>query len=265
MSEATELPANVQEILRRPFPPEQIGKLPRITCGDCRSAEGRVCGKHSKGRCNVCKQWITDSHIHLDYVGHAAVTDRLLQADPGWNWEPAYRDVDPMVMAAAAATGNPEVVAMVLANSPAKVDAQGGLWIKLTVAGITRLGYGTDDDRGPDHDKKLISDCLRNAAMRFGVAVDLWSKEDLGMGAAPASEPTGPDFRDPNRPFAESLPNGPGAVPRRDWITEAKACTDIATLLALGRECNDAGGFTGETKAAMLQRREELTAAAASR
>lgn len=250
MSEATDLPANIQAILRRPFKAEQIGAKPRVTCKDCSDSPGRVCGKHHKGRCNVCQQWITDAHVHLAYVGHAAVTDRLLEADPAWNWEPAYRDVDPVVMAAAAATGNPEVVALVLANSPAKVDAQGGLWIKLTVAGITRLGYGTDDDRGPDHDKKLISDCLRNAAMRFGVAVDLWSKEDLGAGAPPLPPVTSADM-DPTA--------------RRDWITEAKACTDIATLLALGRECNDAGGFTGETKAAMLQRREELTAAAASR
>ena len=31
-------------------------------------------------------------------------------------------------------------------------------------------------------EKQLISDAIRNAAMRFGVALDLWAKEDLHAG-----------------------------------------------------------------------------------
>lgn len=244
-------PPDVWRILREPFPPEQIGQLSRVTCNDCREAQFRVCSKHTRIRCDVCKQSITSSHIHLPYVGHAAVTDRLLKADPHWTWEPAYRNVDPQVLVAAAATGNPEVLAMVMDNATAITDNRGGMWIKLTVGDVTRLGYGNDDDRGPDHDKKVISDAIRNAAMRFGVALDLWSKEDL-LGEPPSDD--APEHREPETP----APLRPGSR-GRDWAAEARACTDWDALNALARECNAAGAFTGGVRDAMVQRRLELT------
>ena len=72
---------------------------------------------------------------------------------------------------------------MVIANAPPKfeTDANGhpvGLWIKLTVGGVTRLGVGSCPSGQNDAEKVLIGDALRNAAMRFGVAVDLWAKGD---------------------------------------------------------------------------------------
>jgi hypothetical protein len=62
-------------------------------------------------------------------------------------------------------------------------DSTGGLWIRLTVCGVTRLGYGhaaakTGIDPGA-REKEVIGDALRNAAMRFGAALDLWHKGDL--------------------------------------------------------------------------------------
>ena len=108
--------------LRKPFPPEAIGKLPR-------------------------------GGTKLDFVGHAAVTDRLLSVDPEWNWEPLAVDA---------------------VGLPAR-DAEGSLWIKLTVGGVTRLGVSDPNDTN----KVAIGDAIRNAAMRFGVALDLWSKDDL--------------------------------------------------------------------------------------
>lgn len=53
-----------------------------------------------------------------------------------------------------------------------------GMWIKLTVGGVTRLGYGSVPSGQADAVKVLIGDALRNAAMRFGVALDLWAKGD---------------------------------------------------------------------------------------
>jgi hypothetical protein len=53
------------------------------------------------------------------------------------------------------------------------------LWINLTVCGVTRPGCGSCLPNAGDVEKQLVSDALRNAAMRFGVALDLWSKEDL--------------------------------------------------------------------------------------
>jgi hypothetical protein len=64
-----------------------------------------------------------------------------------------------------------------------RFDNEGGLWILLTVKDVTRPGYG--DGANP---KEVISDAIRNAAMRFGVALDLWAKEDLqAMQPAPDS------------------------------------------------------------------------------
>ena len=107
--------------LRKPFPPESVGKLPK-------------------------------GGVMLDYVGHAAVTDRLLTVDPDWTWEPFALTPDGL---------------------PAP-DREGNLWIRLTVCGVTRIGVGDGKNA-----KERIGDALRNAAMRFGVALDLWAKENL--------------------------------------------------------------------------------------
>jgi hypothetical protein len=106
--------------LRKPFDPKAIGKLPK-------------------------------GGVQLDFVGHAAVTDRLLAVDPDWTWEPF----------AVGADGLPAY-------------QNNGLWIRLTICGVTRIGFGD----GPDP-KQRIGDAIRNAAMRFGVALDLWSRQEL--------------------------------------------------------------------------------------
>lgn len=133
--------------LREPFPPERIGKLPRSTKKD-----------NPKGHCDECGGWHGLPAVHLDYVGHADVTDRLIDVDPQWTWEPLAFDED----------GLPRFV---------EKDGQPvGLWIKLTVCGVTRLGYGSVEGGAFDAEKQLIGDALRNAALRFGVAIDLWKK-----------------------------------------------------------------------------------------
>lgn len=145
-------------LLRAPFEKHQISKLPKGT------KEQNNCPPNEKRNCNVCGGWHHPRIIHLDYVGHAALTDRLLEADPMWTWEPMA--VDPK--------GLP------------LFDATGGLWIKLTVCGVTRLGYGNakvkneqnkNEDPGA-REKEIIGDALRNAAMRFGAALELWHKGD---------------------------------------------------------------------------------------
>lgn len=113
--------------LREPFPPHQISYLPK-------------------------------GGVKLAYVGHAALTDRLLDADPCWTWEPL----------AIGESGLPVI------------DTMGGLWIRLTVCGVTRLGYGDAGEKsGPNAIKEAIGDALRNAAMRFGAALELWHKGEL--------------------------------------------------------------------------------------
>ena len=179
--------------LRAPFAPEQIGKLPKINCGACSKSQTRNCDRHKKAECSVCGSWITTAHIHLDYCGHAAVCDRLLAVDPGWSWEPV----------AFAETGEPRIV------------MQGGeawLWIRLTVCGVTRLGVGTANTGSFELPKQLISDALRNAAMRYGVALDLWSKEDLGHDDLSSEAPAAVKPARGKRPSTPSTQTGDGAV-----------------------------------------------------
>jgi len=93
----------------------------------------------------------------LDYVGHAYITERLLDVDPEWTWEPL--GVDP--------TGEPVISTQ---------NGEASLWIKLTVCGVSRIGVGIEKDTSNELCKKLVSDAIRNAAMRFGAALDLWKK-----------------------------------------------------------------------------------------
>ena len=94
--------------------------------------------------------------VELKYLGHAATTRALLECDPEWWWEPMAFDAD----------GLPRLV----------TDDQGrtvGLWIYLHVCGVRRPGYGSCLPGKADAVKELIGDALRNAAMRFGVAINL--------------------------------------------------------------------------------------------
>lgn len=105
--------------LRAPFPPEQIGHLPK-------------------------------GGVQLAFVGHAHVTDRLLEVDPSWSWSPMGVDSYGLPM----------------------LDAANNLWIHLHVAGTTTIGVGDGVSM-----KEKIGDAIRNAAMRRGVALDLWAKD----------------------------------------------------------------------------------------
>jgi 5'-3' exonuclease len=141
-------------LLRSPFGKNQISKLPKG------SKEQNNCPYNEKRSCNVCGGFHHPKMVHLDYVGHAALTDRLLECDPLWSWEP-------MCFAP---------------NGLPLFDQTGGLWIRLTVCGVTRLGYGHAPSKQFQEpgarEKEVIGDALRNAAMRFGAALDLWHKGD---------------------------------------------------------------------------------------
>lgn len=178
-------------LLRKPFPPNLISKLPKPT------AKRDVMDGLPKALCAVCGTYhATSKVIHLDYVGHAALTDRLLDADPMWTWEP-------------------------LAMSPEGLpvmDNFGGMWIKLTVCGVTRLGYG--DAQGKDGGnaiKEAIGDALRNAAMRFGAALELWHKGDLH---APAPLPE------------DEIATMLAGIENAKTVADAKSATEAAREIA---------------------------------
>jgi hypothetical protein len=209
--------------LRAPFAPNHISKLPKPT----KQQTEAVRNDFKKGiRCKDCGSWHHPDVVHLDYVGHAALTDRLLDTDLFWSWEP---------------------LAFTELGLPA-FDQSGGLWIKLTVCGVTRLGYGhaaakSNADPG-SREKEVIGDALRNAAMRFGAALDLWHKGDLHADAETATEGSdqgqsqggevSPDA--PNDRAARGRNNGPtkSALDRaeNEIVHELNGCGDEETLIA---------------------------------
>lgn len=97
--------------------------------------------------------------MQLDFVGHADVTKMLIEIDPLWTWEPVAFDTD----------GLP---AYRVENGMAHMAG----W--LTVHGVRRLGIGSVAHNKPDLLKELISDFIRNSAMRFGICLSLWTKQE---------------------------------------------------------------------------------------
>jgi hypothetical protein len=173
--------------LREPFAPQEVRHLPRVWCGACKNSRGQGCQKHRITKCGKCKQKMPDGgHIDLAYVGHAEATNRLLNVDPFWDWEPLTVDE----------RGLPQV------------DGYRGLWIRLTVCGMSRLGYGHAGDKtGGDAVKEVIGDAIRNAGMRFGMALDLWTTSDLEI-IESGADPREQDAKD----SGQSAPSLPAAV-----------------------------------------------------
>lgn len=197
--------------LREPFEPGAIGKLPKPYRKDSQ-----------KGKCQECGGFHGLPAMHLDYVGHAALTDRLLKVDPEWTWEPMTTDQNGLPL----------------------FDGWGGLWIKLTICGVTRLGYGDSQGKsGANAIKEAIGDALRNAGMRFGAALDLWHKGDLweaqeqrGEFAAPGNQPASPPAQ-----TAEPVP-AQGQSKQEIFDKQlAQARGNRAALDALGKWAHNSG------------------------
>jgi len=173
--------------LRKPFPDEDIDQLPREI------KRGPKAG----------------TTIFLDYAGHAAVTDRLIEVDPAeWVWEPFAVDEQ----------GLPRIIR--------RGDCL-ELWIRLTIGGKTMPAVGTvsveykkdtGEELPADQDtaKELIGDAIRNGAMRFGVGLDLWRKH--GPAAAAPSGPPCPHCQTP----VQHNPNAQGKQPV--WSCPNRGC-----------------------------------------
>lgn len=229
--------AETQKKLREKFDTAQIGLKPKITCKACSDSRAKACDKHPKAACNSlrggpgCGQWITPAHMHIEFVGHANVTDRLLSIDPEWTWEP---------------------VAFTPDGLPA-LTKDGGLWIRLTVAGVTRIGYGGADGKsGDDAVKEAVSDAIKVTAMRFGVALDLWRKEEAS-GKAP--EVDGGSETGDNAPSSDRQQPRSGAQNGRQAPpVESKPSPAESARAALRAAC-DRNGWDGKVVAAEFGKR----------
>jgi hypothetical protein len=150
-------------------------------------------------------QW---HEMYLDYVGHADLTKILIEIDENWTWEPLeIRDGAPVIVI------NGDTASM---------------WIRLTLLGKSMLGVGTCKAEKDDAPKELIGDALRNAAMRFGIAINLWSRSDSADNAPPQK---------PSAPISRPQPSASGAKPQAkagNKISEKQ----IGLITKLAREKN---------------------------
>lgn len=209
---ATDPVLEALKALRAPFPPEAIGKLPRSTCKACAdmARQYRACESHTfLRRCDACGGNHSSATMHLDFVGHADVTARLLEVDPRWTWTPFSAE-------------------QISALPPAVRD--GGLWINLTVAGVTRPGFGDAQGKtGGNAVKEMIGDALRNAAMRFGVSLDLWAKGDRSWAKAEDETPEDQvaDASAARQTRDEVAPGARGSMQDRHVHTRHEALDDM--------------------------------------
>jgi len=195
------------ELLSKAFEQDEIEKLPKqlkrnddakYKCqpGTQASADGYHCGGyHARS-------------MHLDYIGHAGITERLNQVDPWWTWEP---------------------MGFTEAGTPLLSD--GGMWGRMTVLGVTRIGYGDPGrNSGPNAIKETIGDFIRNAAMRFGVGTYLWSKSEAALAKKRGEEPDDdePQHRTTMGAVRAQTADQPPAI---DWESQYKATAGDKTKL----------------------------------
>lgn len=222
-------------LLQEDFPKDQIEKLPKPLKGgrdqarfQCRpgtqaSADGYHCGGyHSRA-------------IHLDYIGHATITERLNAVDPFWTIEFMVRHPE---------TGEP------------KVDAD-GTWFNMTVLGVTRPCVGDSGGKPLNGNgrKELMGDAIRNGAMRFGVGTYLWSKSEdaerrkLGeaLAADTTQEPAAPAEqagRNWQRLYADAHAGGPARL--RNFLNWARSNGGPSEMLNQGEHALAAVPVEGE-------------------
>lgn len=205
--------------LRKDFPRKAVDYKPTIWCEDC-SQSKNGCARHAVISCAKCKQTITIAHKDLGYVNHGRVTERLLDADSGWYWTPMTRDEWP-------ADPGPH-----------------GMWIWLHVAGFPPMpGYGEHEPTKRmtpgNRIKAMISDAIKNAAYRRGVATKLWAGEEFGSEEEVLSADIA-DLEDPEATSAALETRGQA----QDIVASAKAATTLAQVNDLIGEAQKAGLYS---------------------
>lgn len=172
------------------FTSEQIGHKPATWCKACSAAvrerKGKSCSEHRVVKCAKCKTNVTEAHTCLDFVGHADVRARLCTVDPEWTWAPfEFPGTGSLIIS----DGHPV-----------------GLWIMLTIGGVSRPGYGSCDKGKPEPIKELIGDALRNAGLSFGIAWKLWAKGERTSDEGDSAE--GGQQQDAREPRGNAAPSG---------------------------------------------------------
>ena len=109
----------------------------------------------------------------LDFINHAVVTDRLNQVAPDATWT-----VDEQW----------EVTKHLLDKKTGEIRDVFEFWVRgtMTIGSVSRVEYGDGDDP-----KDAIGNFVKRAAMRFGVGIDLWIRNEAAKLDSVPVEPAG--------------------------------------------------------------------------
>lgn len=178
--------------LAAPFAPDQVEKLPKYV--GRKPARGEfvekfkcIQGHRDATKASADGVYCGGYHgysIHIDYIGHAGATMRLnsVCGTEDWNWEFMHLDVPAWAQGMAAElvrAGEFDRAERLIKEHGQPIFRDGGLWIRVTVLGVTRIGFGDAQDKtGPNAIKEIIGDGIRNAGLRFGIATYLWNKSE---------------------------------------------------------------------------------------
>ncbi|CAB5219111.1 hypothetical protein UFOVP227_30 [uncultured Caudovirales phage] len=146
--------------------------------------------------------WVAKNNgPELAYVGHGEVTRILCEIDPFWTWEPLGVE-----------NGRPVVHIhngfIPRRNADAIPVSMTTMWGTLTLNGVSRLAVGSVEAHKPDRDKELVSDLLRNGAMRFGVALGLWIKDNDQTPSKATQSPAEPRNSHPSDQAPDGITDG---------------------------------------------------------
>jgi len=188
--------------------------------------------------------------INLAYVSHADITKILIEVDPAWSWQPVAWD-----------NGRP---AIHVENGTAT------MWAYLTLLGKTMVGVGSVRADKQDLDKELVGDFLRNAAMRFGIALSLWSKQDWSDNTTITSLPAVQAKRaEEAKPYVQNHPAkgvpSPKVVrefvqdnePTPDEIAEIAAqfnATPVQNITPINKPVASSGGKASEKQKGLISK-----------
>ena len=153
--------------------------------------------------------------INLAYVSHADITKILIEVDPSWSWQP-----------------------MEWVNGRPAINVENGtatMWGTLTLLGKSMLGVGSVRADKQDLDKELVGDFLRNAAMRFGIALSLWSKQDWSDNTTIISLPATQAKRaEEAKPYVQNHPAKGVPSPKvvQDFMSDEPTPDEVAEIAA---------------------------------
>jgi hypothetical protein len=196
----------------------------------------------------------------LSYVGHAHITRILLDIDPLWSWEPLeIRDGRPVTH-----LHNGQIHR----RDRDSIDVPTvSLWGRLTIHGVSRIAVGSVDAHKPDLDKELVSNLIVNGAMRFGIALALWTGDDAPVVTQMPSRAsqTAPEPRKEHPATSRVLPSESQAfVVESEPASDAQERMIFAISKKLGLLPPARGSLTRSAATKRIDQLKELEATRAS-